>query len=102
MTTGFGMTDTEYDYIRWIVQGNVCPICDKLLVSGNIVIDHLHGTDIIRGVLHPKCNSNILGQNYETKGLTNNPKFEEYKRRNPLEREAVNDPPLVLNSGSGN
>jgi len=82
----YGMTDTEYDYIRWIFQGNVCPVCDELLVSGSIDIDHLHGTDIIRGLLHHKCNSSILGQNYEAKGLTNNPKFEEYVKRNVLER----------------
>ena len=95
------MVPEQYYHLRYQVQSTICPICDKLLVSGSIDIDHLHGTDIIRGVLHPTCNSIILGRYYEAKGLTNNPKFEEYKQRNPLEREAVNDPPLVRYNGSG-
>ena len=95
----FGMTPTDYYFIRCL-QNNICPVCDELLVSGigNIDIDHKHGTDIVRGLLHPTCNRNALGY-YEDQGRTDNPKFEEYKQRNPLERQPYNNPVLVRNDG---
>ena len=99
LKTDYGMYPYEYYFIRCL-QNNACPLCDKPLVSGDIDIDHLHGTDIIRGLLHPNCNLTILGRLYEAIGRTDNPKFEEYKQRNPLGRNPSNDPPLVYNDGS--
>ena len=95
----YGMVPRQYYDLRRL-QNNACPICDKPLVSGDIHIDHLHGTDIVRGLLHPNCNINVLGRYYEDIGRTDNPKFEEYIQRNPLGRNPSNDPPLVSNNGS--
>ena len=95
----YGMYPYEYYFIRCL-QNNACPLCDKPLVSGAIHIDHLHGTDIVRGLLHPSCNLNVLGRLYEDIGRTDNPKYEEYKQRNPLGRNPSNDPPLVRKNGS--
>ena len=94
----YGMYPYEYYFIRCL-QNNACPLCDDPLVSGDIHIDHLHGTDIVRGLLHSYCNINVLGR-YEAIGRTDNPKFEEYKQRNPLRRNPSNDPPLVYEHGS--
>ena len=95
----YSMTADDYYFLRFEFQDNICPICDKELVSGDIHVDHLHGTDIIRGLLHSNCNASILAT-YECMRRSDNPVFNAYIDRNPLQRQAINDPPLVRRSGS--
>lgn len=38
-------------------QGGLCPVCETPVVIDDISMDHDHATGIVRGVLHPDCNS---------------------------------------------
>lgn len=38
-------------------QGGVCAICKEKPKNGRLAIDHLHGTDKVRGLLCSPCNT---------------------------------------------
>lgn len=56
-------------YDLFIVQGGSCPICCESLgdfFEAAFVVDHCHETNIVRGLLHSRCN-NYLGRLGDTR-----------------------------------
>lgn len=48
---------TEDDYRRMFeAQGGVCAICREKPKTGRLAVDHIHGTDRVRGLLCNLCN----------------------------------------------
>jgi len=48
---------TEVEYKAMLeAQGGVCAICSEKPKSGRLAVDHIHGTDKVRGLLCNLCN----------------------------------------------
>ena len=61
----YGITKQQYDAI-FHQQGGVCAVCgctpdSDRCTHGHLVVDHCHGTGIVRGLLCSRCNSTIGG-----------------------------------------
>ncbi len=50
------LTADEYNAMLE-AQGGVCAICKKKPKAGRLAVDHVHGTDKVRGLLCNLCNS---------------------------------------------
>ncbi len=71
MTEGAWQTVGE-KHDAWIKQGKLCPICNKPIVDWRgAAADHLHGTNIKRGLLHNNCNALLGFANDNTSTLLN-------------------------------
>ncbi len=63
----YKMTPEDYD-ARVLKQGGCCALCGKPVAEGKrLVVDHDHKTGLVRGLLHPACNTGLgkLGDNLE-------------------------------------
>jgi hypothetical protein len=54
----YGLTVEEWKS-RCERQKNLCAICGKAFVDGDIVVDHCHATGKIRGLLFRRCNAGL-------------------------------------------
>jgi hypothetical protein len=56
----YGLTDPAYrELLQW--GGGRCWICDDELSERRTHIDHCHRTGKVRGILCPRCNSQLAG-----------------------------------------
>ena len=53
LQTKYGITNEHYNAINE-AQKSCCKICEK--ESDNLVVDHCHSTQLVRGLICPNCN----------------------------------------------
>lgn len=56
----YNLTSEEYTVLLHEVQNGKCAVCHRVPPKRGLVIDHDHDTGMIRGLLCPACNNNLV------------------------------------------